>query len=184
MKWPQLIGVTMVALCLVAFGALPSAVLAQEECSFSDGFLALRDQIGADVVGECVEPPRAVESGNVEQQTTGGLLVWEKLTNLTAFTDGGHTWINGPNGIESRPNGEQFPWEQQLREEAEITPQELAILYVEAVRGRVDVDLEHIYARAYEMAMVHLSTWMDDRKAQLSGAFSGGLLPAVQGWFR
>lgn len=184
MTWLQLLRLATVALCLIALGTFHTTALAQADCGFSDGFLALRDQIGAEVVGECLAPPQAVQGGNVEQRTTGGLLVWEKLTNLTAFTDGNHTWINGPNGVERRHNSEQFPWEQQLRDQAEVTPRELAVLYVEAVRGRVDVELEYIYARGYEMAMDRLSRWMTDRKAQLSSTFSGGVLPAVLGWFR
>ena len=45
------------------------------------------------------------------QQTTGGLLVWRKADNWTAFTDGYRTWINGPNGLVQRLNTERFEWE-------------------------------------------------------------------------
>ena len=30
---------------------------------------------------------------------------------FTAFTDGATTWVNGPNGLQSRPNGVRFSWE-------------------------------------------------------------------------
>src|SRR5439155_3666053 len=53
-----------------------------------------------------------LENGNSEQRTSGGLLVWRKADNWTAFTDGTTTWINGPAGLASRPNGGPlFPWE-------------------------------------------------------------------------
>jgi len=52
-----------------------------------------------------------LENGNAEQRTSGGLLVWRKVDNFTAFTDGGTSWINGPNGWQSRPNSERFSWE-------------------------------------------------------------------------
>ena len=38
-------------------------------------------------------------------------MVWRKLDNWTAFTDGYRTWINGPNGLQARLNTEQFDWE-------------------------------------------------------------------------
>ena len=42
----------------------------------------------------------------------GGLLVWRKCDDWTAFTDGATTWINGPAGVVTRPNaGPLFPWE-------------------------------------------------------------------------
>lgn len=85
---------------------------AQEPCRFVLGFAALRDAIGAQKVGACLEDERFnLENGNAEQRTSGGLLVWRKIDNFTAFTDGGTSWINGPNGLQSRPNSERFSWE-------------------------------------------------------------------------
>ncbi len=75
------------------------------------GFKILRDLIGHDVVGECLENERYNATGDSVQQTTGGLLVWRKADNWTAFTDGYRTWLNGPNGLEQRLNTERFPWE-------------------------------------------------------------------------
>ena len=49
--------------------------------------------------------------GDSVQQTTGGLLVWRKADNWTAFTDGYRTWINGPNGLQQRLNTQRFEWE-------------------------------------------------------------------------
>ena len=83
----------------------------QAGCSFTLGFKALRDRI-PDVVGQCLENERFnPANGNAEQRTTRGLLVWRKLDNWTAFTDGATTWINGPFGLQSRPNTATFPWE-------------------------------------------------------------------------
>jgi hypothetical protein len=80
-------------------------------CRFVLGFAALRAQIPA-VVGECLEDERHnPENGDTLQRTTGGLLVWRKADNWTAFTDGHRTWINGPHGRQSRLNAERFDWE-------------------------------------------------------------------------
>jgi hypothetical protein len=96
----------------VALPALPAVTAAQTTCGFRLGFAALRDLI-PDVVGECLEDERFnMANGNAEQRTTGGLLVWRKADNWTAFTDGTTTWINGPDGLASRANdGPLFPWE-------------------------------------------------------------------------
>lgn len=98
-------------LALVA-AALPWSTSAQGSCRFVLGFATLRDLVGAEKVGACLEDQQTnQENGNAEQRTTGGLMVWRKADNFTAFTDGGTTWINGPNGLQSRPNSERFSWE-------------------------------------------------------------------------
>jgi hypothetical protein len=89
---------------------LPTSV-ATAECQFVLGFATLRDLIGHDTVGECLEDQRYAANGNAEQHTTGGLLVWRKADNRTTFTDGCRTWINGPNGLVQRLNTERFAWE-------------------------------------------------------------------------
>ena len=89
---------------------LPTTVAAAE-CQFILGFKTLRDLIGHDVVGECLENEHHNEIGDSVQQTTGGLLVWRKADNWTAFTDGYHSWISGPYGLEQRFNVELLPWE-------------------------------------------------------------------------
>ena len=99
-----------IVLAFALFLLLPTTVDA-EECRFVLGFKTLRDLIGHDIVGECLENEHSNAAGNREQQTTGGLLVWRKADNWTAFTDGYRTWINGPNGLEQRLNTERFPWE-------------------------------------------------------------------------
>ena len=101
------------AIGLVPFSAGPRAAFAQEQgCGFSLGFQALRTMIPG-VVGDCLENEHfEVATGNSLQRTTGGLLVWRKADNWTAFTDGMTTWINGPEGLASRPNaGPLFAWE-------------------------------------------------------------------------
>jgi hypothetical protein len=70
------------------------------------------------IVGDCTDDESYdAATGDAVQHTTahhgnGGLLVWRKADNWTAFTDGAITWLNGPNGLQSRPNaGPLFPWE-------------------------------------------------------------------------
>ena len=80
-------------------------------CEFVLGFAALREAIGPETVGECVEDQQFADNGDALQRTTVGLLVWRKGENLTAFTDGATTWLSGPFGIQRRPNDERFAWE-------------------------------------------------------------------------
>ena len=90
-------------------------VRATAQCEFILGFAALKaaiDQVaGPEKVGACLENEHVVANGNVEQHTTGGLLVWRQADNWTAFTDGYRTWINGPYGLQVRLNTERFFWE-------------------------------------------------------------------------
>ncbi len=96
----------------LAVASLTLASVAAVDCEFVLGFKTLRDLSGHEIVGECLENERYSENGDSTQATTGGLLVWRKADNYTAFTDGYHTWVNGPNGLEKRLDSERFPWEQ------------------------------------------------------------------------
>jgi hypothetical protein len=103
------------ALLLGANAFAPSTGAAQQPCEFQLGFLAIKQQI-PDEVGNCLENEHFnTANGNSEQRTTargaGGLLVWRKSDNWTAYTDGYRTWVNGPFGLEERLNTERFPWE-------------------------------------------------------------------------
>src|SRR5690348_15392551 len=103
---------SLVLALVLQVSALPTISHAQTPCRFVLGFAALRDLVGAQKVGTCLEDEHFnLENGNSEQRTTGGLMVWRKIDNFTAFTDGGTSWINGPNGLQNRPNEEQFAWE-------------------------------------------------------------------------
>ncbi len=95
---------------IALFFLLPTSVAAAE-CQFVLGFATLRSLVGPDTIGECLENEHYNHSGDSVQQTTGGLLVWRKADNWTAFTDGYRTWINGPNGLVQRLNTERFAWE-------------------------------------------------------------------------
>jgi hypothetical protein len=77
---------------------------------FSLGFKALADQI-PDIVGQPIENEHYMANGDSIQRTTTGMMVWRKLDNLAAFTDGSRTWINGPAGVECRDNSQRFEWE-------------------------------------------------------------------------
>ena len=85
--------------------------MAASNCEFTLGFAALHNLI-PDVVGDCIEDEHHnPANGDGLQQTTKGLLVWRKADNWTAFTDGYHTWINGPDGLQRRLNTQRFSWE-------------------------------------------------------------------------
>jgi hypothetical protein len=85
-------------------------------CQFVLGFKALHDLI-PDLVGDClVDEHHNPTNGDGLQETTawhghGGLLVWRKSDNWTAFTDGASTWVNGPYGLQKRANGQRLFWE-------------------------------------------------------------------------
>lgn len=99
------------ALVALIVGLWPSAAAAQSACQFVLGFADLRSMLPA-LVGECQENQQTnVTNGDAFQRTTGGLLVWRKLDNWTAFTDGYRTWLNGPRGLQQRLNVERFTWE-------------------------------------------------------------------------
>ena len=103
--------------CLAGFvlcfllALMGASTVAAADCQFVLGFNTLRDLIGHDIVGECLENEHYNEIGDSVQQTTGGLMAWRKADNWTAFTDGYRTWVNGPNGLQQRLNTERFEWE-------------------------------------------------------------------------
>ncbi|HLY67620.1 MAG TPA: hypothetical protein VKU60_18930 [Chloroflexota bacterium] len=86
-----------------------TTVDADPACSFVLGFASLASALSQ--VGTCLDNQAFTPTGDATQHTTGGLLVWRKADNWTAFSDGYHTWVNGPNGIQQRLNSERFPWE-------------------------------------------------------------------------
>ena len=103
----------VVALGLAAAALVGSAgpAAAAADCQFVMGFKALHAMI-PDTVGVCVENEQHHPGqGVTHQRTTHGLLVWRKASNHTAFTDGHHTWVSGPLGLQQRLNSEWFDWE-------------------------------------------------------------------------
>jgi hypothetical protein len=90
--------------------SLPAS--AQSPCRFVLGFADLRTAIGASTMGDCLEDEQHnPENGDGIQRTSKGLAVWRKASNTMAFTDGGSTWVNGPNGVQKRANNYRFRWE-------------------------------------------------------------------------
>ena len=107
----RLLGLLILVASMHATTSSPHAS-AQEPCRFVQGFATVRERIGAAKVGACLEDERVnPENGNTEQRTSGGLLVWRKVDSITAFTDGSTTWVNGPDGLQTRLNSERFSWE-------------------------------------------------------------------------
>jgi hypothetical protein len=98
--------------------ATPVPTADEAGCAFALGFAELRARIGPDTVGECVAEQEPDGSGNVRQRTTKGILLWRTADSHAVFTNGGDTWINGPDGLQRRPNSERFAWEP----DADATP--------------------------------------------------------------
>lgn len=88
----------------------PAVQAAGSGCQFNLGFKALHDAV-PDAVGECVDNAGYGPNGDALQHTTHGLLVWRKVDNVAAFTDGATSWLMGPDGPVSRANSERFSWE-------------------------------------------------------------------------
>lgn len=88
--------------------AVPS-ILTPKPCEYVRGFGDFVNAIGRDTVRECVDDERVnPQSGNTEQRSARGLLVWDKAKNLTAYTDGATTYYRCPTTIAQRPASEAF----------------------------------------------------------------------------
>ncbi|MGE5617648.1 MAG: hypothetical protein ACM3US_00130 [Sphingomonadaceae bacterium] len=85
--------------------------LAQTVPEFRMGFAALASLI-SEVVGQPISDEQFnPQTGESSQLTTEGLMVWRKADNVTAFTDGHTTTLQGPFGLQQRPNDTLFAWE-------------------------------------------------------------------------
>ena len=141
--WPLAMAAMVVfaALLFALFGGVGRAAAAAD-CKLVLGFQALHAMI-PDTVGDCVENEQHHPGKGVTlQQTKNGLLVWQKATNHTSFTDGYHTWVLGPLGLQKRLNTERFDWERELTAapEAATDAEAQTIAYVMAAIGRYEQD--------------------------------------------
>jgi len=101
----------LVALAFTVFGSVGRASAVQADCEFVLGFGALQ-AMAPSTVGACVANEQHDPSdGMTRQQTSSGVLLWDKATNWTGFTDGYRTWVNGPEGLQARLSIERFDWE-------------------------------------------------------------------------
>ncbi len=103
------------AIALVAMLVFARTPHAEASPQFVMGFKLLADRIPT-IVGQPLEDEHYNPiNGDGLQQTSNGLMVWRKAENWTAFTNGSHTWINGPYGIQDRPNDQRFSWESSVQ---------------------------------------------------------------------
>ena len=170
--------IVLAALCVALVGGAGRAAAAAE-CQFVLGFQSLHTMI-PDTVGACVENEHHDPTeGITRQRTTHGLLVWQKATNHTSFTDGYHTWVLGPLGLQQRLNSERFDWERELTAapEAATDAEAQTIAYVMAAIARYERDGVEATAAYYnspvslegDRAMVIFSE--GERKLLASGIF-------------
>jgi hypothetical protein len=97
----------------VCFGG--TQVQAEDGCKYTLGFQPQHDTI-PDIVGNCTSPLNFnPDNGDALQLSENGMLVWRKVDNFTAFTNGYQTWLMGPFGLQTRLNTELFPWEQDIQ---------------------------------------------------------------------
>ena len=104
------LGLLIPMLLGLAIGVQPMAAHADGGCQYVLGFKALHDLLPV-AVGDCQDNQAYAANGDALQHGRGGLLVWRKADNWTAFTDGYRSWVNGPYGLEQRLNTERFYWE-------------------------------------------------------------------------
>jgi hypothetical protein len=98
----------MTALLLALSPALASA---QPACRLAPVFEPFRDVIGVEIVGECAGEPTETSGGETTQLTTRGTLFHRQVDGVTMFANDTTTWLLGPEGFQSRPNGERLAWE-------------------------------------------------------------------------
>jgi len=103
---------SLLFVALLALALTVRPVAAQPACTLSPVFGLFRQVAGADVVGQCKEPAAVGSNGDVTQTTTRGLAVYRYADQVIAFTDGQTTWLFGPEGLQKRPIGDKFAWEQ------------------------------------------------------------------------
>ena len=99
------------AMLVLLAGLVPYQAARAQTCTFALGFAALHDRIPG-IVGACAgDVQYDGNTGDALQPTTTGELVWRKQDNLTAFTNGSDTWVDGPLGVQMRLNSQRFSWE-------------------------------------------------------------------------
>src|SRR5947208_12681152 len=107
------LGSLLLSLVVISPGAAIPALAAS--CDAVLGFKMLQQTIPA-IVGDCTGQPYIdARTGDIIQPTTRGTLV-RKGNNAwpyfwVHFTDGSTTYVNGPRGVQSRPNDQPFAWE-------------------------------------------------------------------------
>lgn len=120
--------VSMILVLVSAF-AIAGAAQSQEEPQpqFVLGFQQFAG-LFPELVGTPLENERHDLIGNGFQQTTGGLLVWNRLDNTVDFTNGFQTFVLTADGLLERGNDERFQFEvirEQVEEQLEARIAEL-----------------------------------------------------------
>jgi LppP/LprE lipoprotein len=96
---------------LLLGGVRAPATVEAADCTFVLGFAALHQEL-PEVVGDClVSEHHNATNGDALQETAHGVMVWRKADNVSAFTDGYQTWVDGPSGLQQRLNTDRFAWE-------------------------------------------------------------------------
>jgi adenosine deaminase len=140
---PGRIGVILSLLVLTMVGIAAPAATSASGCSFVGGFATIHDMI-PETVGPCVADERHdPRSGDTLQPTTGGTLIWRQADNVTAFTNGYHVWIMGPQGFQTRETGDRFSWETPETgwvldhpRDQDLTAEQRTSRYFDSIRGQ------------------------------------------------
>lgn len=113
-------GILAGSLIFVRGSTIAHAVEQTPTCEYQFGFSDLAQKVGKATVGSCLDnQAENPESHTVEQHTTRGLLVYDKNTNRSMFTNGETTKLLRANGtVAERFNTDPpFQWESMTSEE-------------------------------------------------------------------
>jgi len=95
-----------------AWEVLRVSLTGRRGCRTVLGFGKLETVVGRAVAGDCLENERTDPVWGVAiQETTRGLFVYRRADGTLAFTDGYHTWLIGPAGLQRRLNNQRLCWE-------------------------------------------------------------------------
>jgi phosphohistidine phosphatase SixA len=90
----------------------PTASSSAGPCQFVPRLAEMRNQIGAAIVGDCIESEHQVPgTDNSEQRTTNGVFSHRDIDNRDLFLSASQTWIDSPKGLVTRPINQRFEWE-------------------------------------------------------------------------
>ena len=90
----------------------PTASSSAGACQFAPRLAEMRTQIGAAIVGDCVESEHPVTgTDNSEQRTTNGVFTHRDIDDRDLFSSASQTWIDSPKGLVARPINQRFAWE-------------------------------------------------------------------------
>jgi hypothetical protein len=70
-----------------------------DDCAFDPAFVAFREAVGEEIVGDCEAGPSTDKHGVISQETSEGTLVLDARTHRVGFRSYSQYWADGPRGL-------------------------------------------------------------------------------------